>query len=920
MSNGIEYQGLVEVWSTIAEDSLLTIPWSESEVVFGSLLTFCALLLGWFLGWYYTSLHQRQDKEESALHDTEVGDLTPVQLKLQSLPEQLSQQVQTLDTILSASPDHFYMFDRDGRFIYASRAGLQALGLQQADIIGKTEQDLGFPPELIAQHQQRREAVFTTGEIHKGEISIPTVDGMRQHEYVLIPIPDSSGSVQVVVAISKDVTEQKQAEAQLRRYRQQLEKEVSARTDELVKINQQLQQIAAKLQNNEIHLTEAQKIAHIGSWEFDSATQTLIWSDEMFRILGLNPQQATPSYAQYIRQIHPDDRQIWQNHMLNAIAQGQSFQIDFRLFRPDGSMRYVSSRGLVHCKQEGQGVRLLGTLMDITERKQTEAAQRESEEQLRQIFVQAPIGMALIAPEGTFLQVNQAFCQMLGYTETELKALNYGEITHPEDLVYELPYIKQCCKGEISSYQIEKRYLKKPGDFLFTHLTCSVVRDQQGRLIYGLAMIQDNTERKQAEQELQRQTQYRQLLAEMALRIRASLQIEVILQTAVTELKQLLQADRVLFYRLLPNCNGTVVAEAVVNGWQSLLGRELVNHCLEGEYLKQYQQEIHAWPDVEQAGFHPCHLEMLQEFNIKANLIVPVFLKDKIWGMLFVHQCGATRQWNSLEIDLLRQLADQLSIALAQAHLLEQATNHSEELARSNRELEQFAYVASHDLQEPLRTLASYAKLLSRRYGNQLDEKGNRFIQYISEEAVRMQVLINDLLRYSRVGRQAQTFAPCDCAAVFDVVVRGLEGAIANSGATITRGELPIIMADETQMVQLLQNLISNAIKYRSTQPPVIHFGAESQDQQWLFWVRDNGIGLDLKYAERIFVIFQRLHTQEEYSGTGIGLAIAAKIVEGHGGRIWVESEVEKGSTFYFTIPKREIASFPLSSVGVKTS
>lgn len=772
-----------------------SIGWSESELLLSSLLAFCALLLGWFLGWYYTSLHQRQAQEEPALQEIEIGDLTQAQEELQPLQEQLRQQVQTLDTILSASPDHFYMFDRDGRFIYASRAGLQALGLQQSDIIGKTEQELGFPPELIAQHQQKRETVFTTGETLRGEISIPTVDGVRQHEYVLIPIPDPSGSVQVVVAISTDVTQRKQAEEELRRYRHHLEEVVSERTVELVRTNQQLNQ-------------------------------------------------------------------------------------------------------------------------EIIERQRVEVALRESEQQLRQIFAQAPIGMALTAPDGTLLQVNQAFCQMLDYTETELKAFNYGEITHSEDWVYELPYIKQSCKGEISGYQIEKRFLKKNGDLLFAHITCSVVCDQEGRLMYALAMIKDNTERKQAEQELQRQTQYRQLLAEMALRIRASLQIEVILQTAVTELQQLLQADRVLFYRLLPNCNGTVVAEAVVNGWQSLLGRELVNHCFEGEYLKQYQQEIHAWPNVEQAGFHSCHLEMLQEFNIKANLIVPVFLKDKIWGMLFVHQCSSPRQWNRFEIDLLQHLADQLSIALAQAQLLEQATCHSQELARSNRELEQFAYVASHDLQEPLRTLASYAKLLSRRYGDQLDDKGNRFIQYISEEAVRMQVLINDLLRYSRVGRQAQTFAPCDCAAVFDIVVRGLEGAIANSGATITHGELPIIMADETQMVQLFQNLISNAIKYRSEHPPVIHLAAESQEQQWLFWVRDNGIGIDSKYAERIFVIFQRLHTQEEYSGTGIGLAIAAKIVERHRGRIWVESEVGKGSTFYFTIPKRDIASFQFSPIG----
>jgi hypothetical protein len=399
------------------------------------------------------------------------------------------------------------------------------------------------------------------------------------------------------------------------------------------------------------------------------------------------------------------------------------------------------------------------------------------------------------------------------------------------------------------------------------------------------------------------------LLAEITLRIRESLQIEVILQTTVTELQQLLQADRVLFYRLQPNCNGKVVAEAVVPGWPTTLGLVLVDYCLESEYLQQYQQEIHAWSDVEQAGFQPCHLELLRKFSIRANLIVPIFLKDKIWGLLFVQQCSAPRQWNQFEVDLLRQLADQLSIALAQAQLLEQATRHSQELARSNAELERFAYVASHDLQEPLRTLGSYAKLLSRRYSGQLDDKGNRFIQYIQEEVLRMQALINDLLLYSRVGRQPQNFAPCDCAVVLDIVVRGLEGAIANSGATIARCELPTILADETQMVQLFQNLIGNAIKYRSQEPPVVQVGALDQEGQWLFWVHDNGIGIDPKYAERIFAIFQRLHTQEEYSGTGIGLAIAAKIVERHGGRIWVESEVGKGATFYFTIPEREASS-----------
>ncbi|HAA32701.1 MAG TPA: PAS domain S-box protein [Cyanobacteria bacterium UBA8553] len=845
------------------------------------------------------------------------------QEELRSLQDQLQQQVQMMDTILSVSPDHFYLLDRDGRLLYASRAGLEALGLQKSESIGKTEQELGFPPELVEEHQNRRAAVFATGETLTGQTSVPMIDGIRQREYMMIPIPDASGSVQFVVVTSRDVTEKMQTQEELRQYRSRLEELVAVRTAELEQTIEQLNQeivertqAEEQLRQSEAYLAEAQKIAHIGSWEFDVATQAITWSDEVFRIFGLDCEQPAPTYLQHLQQIHPDDRELWEETVESAIAHGTCFRFDFRILRSDSSIRCVNVRGKVRCNPQGQVTQLYGTVLDITERKQAEEALRESEQRLRQIFDQAPIGIALATPDGQLRQVNQAFCQMLGYTEAQLMEINYVEITDPEDLVIELPYIEQCSKGDISSYQLEKRYYKSNGEVLLAHLTCTVLRDQKGKVIYGLAMIQDITEYKQAEQELQRQTQYRQLLAEIAFRIRDSLQIEVILLTTVTELQQLLQADRVLFYRLLPNRNGKVVAEAVVPGWQSLLGRELVHDCLEGDYLQQYQQEIHAWPDVEKAGFQACHLEMLREFKIRANLIVPIFLKDKIWGMLFVHQCSTTRQWNQYEIELLRQLADQLSIALTQAEMLEKETRHSQELARSNGELQQFAYVASHDLQEPLRTIASYAKLISRRYSGQLDEKGNRFIQYIMDEALRMQALINDLLKYSRVGRQPQNFTSCDCGAIFDLVVSRLEGAISESGATVTRSELPTVMADETQLVQLFQNLIGNAIKYRCEEPPVVQVAAQRQQREWLFWVRDNGIGIDPKYAERIFVIFQRLHTQEEYSGTGIGLAIASKIVERHGGRIWVESELGQGSTFYFTILQKEVSPFSLPSLG----
>lgn len=226
----------------------------------------------------------------------------------------------------------------------------------------------------------------------------------------------------------------------------------------------------------------------------------------------------------------------------------------------------------------------------------------------------------------------------------------------------------------------------------------------------------------------------------------------------------------------------------------------------------------------------------------------------------------------------------------------------NQELARSNAELEQFAYVASHDLQAPLATIASYAQLLEKRYKDQLDSKASKFIDNIVHGCTRMQTLIDDLLEYSRVGRSRKPFQLTDCNHAVEQALANLQGAIRETQAVVTYSELPAVMGDISQLVQLFQNLVGNSIKYRHDAPPVVHITACKQEKDWLFSVSDNGIGIATQHQARIFQIFQRLHTQKEYSGTGIGLAICQKIVERHGGYIWVESKPGQGSTFYFTV------------------
>jgi PAS domain S-box-containing protein len=454
-----------------------------------------------------------------------------------------------------------------------------------------------------------------------------------------------------------------------------------------------------------------------------------------------------------------------------------------------------------------------------------------------------------------FRYANPAACRLLGYSEAELTTMGVADIIPKDDLAWAVAEFEAQVRGD-KTLAAGVPYLRKDGAIVYADVN-GVAMSVDGR-VCNAGFFRDITERKRAGEALKESEQ---------------------------RFRSFVENATVGIYRTTPEGHFLMANPTLVRmlGYQDLA--ELAVRNLEGQ------------------GFEPGYPR--QVFRERMERDGEVHGLEAAWttrdgSMIFVRESGHVVRGESGGVLYYEGVVEDITERKRAEEKLKQTLD---DLERSNKELEQFAYVASHDLQEPLRMVSSYTQLLARRYQGQLDATANEFIAYAVDGANRMQRLINDLLAYSRVGTCAKGFEPTDCTAVLDQALANLKAAIEKSGAAVIHDPLPTVMADNLQLIQLLQNLIGNAIKFHVEKPPRIHVAAEQKGNEWVFSVRDNGIGIDPQYAERIFIIFQRLHTREEYPGTGIGLAICKKIVERGGGRIWVESQLGKGSTFYFTIP-----------------
>jgi len=535
------------------------------------------------------------------------------------------------------------------------------------------------------------------------------------------------------------------------------------------------------------------------------------------------------------------------------------------------------------------------------------------EEIYRAMFENAGVGITRVDLKGALVDANQTFCNMVGYTRDKLLGRPLSEITHAEDYGEGADYRNQLTRGAMKSATGEKRFVHKDGSVIWVQRTMSIVTDDAGKPQYVISVVENISKRKQVERRQMVEHAVTLLLADahsIAEAIPRVIQImSETLGYAYGARWVLDPADRVL------RCTESwCAAEPAVEEFcrKSTSSVETETPGKPGGLNRAvWSTAAPVWiADVAQETALKRR-ESAQQAGLRSAFAFPIPVGGKFYGVMeFFGREVRPRDERILEIarTVGHQIGQFIARKQAEAALQEaneQLTVKAQQLSRSNAELEQFAYVASHDLQEPLRMIASYTQLILRRYGDRFDGDAREFMDFIVDGATRMKQLIEDLLAYSRVGTHGKAFRPTDSGAAVQKALANLRAAIESSTGTVTHDPLPTINADEFQLVQLFQNLIGNALKFKGTETPRVHISVNEQADTWTFGVKDNGIGIDGEYFDRIFMVFQRLHSRTDYPGTGIGLAICKKVVDRHGGRLWIESGVGSGSTFWFTVPKK---------------
>lgn len=604
------------------------------------------------------------------------------------------------------------------------------------------------------------------------------------------------------------------------------------------------------LRQNEAALNQALDVGHMGTWDWDLQTGEVRWSPGHWMVHGLEPGSALPGYEIWRQSVHPDDVERVETAIQQARAAGTEFRADYRTLWPDQSIHWVEARGRFDHNHSGVPIRMRGVVVDITDRKTAELMRAEVEQRYWTLFHLAPVGMAQCDPAtGRFLVVNDKLSEITGYSKDELLARHCVELTGAANAAAEWEAL---LKGDIPSFKSECPYHRKDKARIWVSYSASLVKRFNGDPLYTVLVVEDITRRRQAEE-----------------------------ATRASEAQ----------FRALANAAPVMIWVSGLDGaftWFNESWLKFTGRSLESQIGAGWSECVHPDDHDRCLQTYRAAFTARSAFSMEYRLL----RHDGEWrwvldrGAPHVDAEGEFRGFLGSCVDI------------------EDLKRTEQALRRANTDLQQFAYSASHDLREPLRNVAVFAELASRRYSDVLEDRGREYLGYVTEGAKRMDMLVADLLAYTQSSMvQHDPVAPADASAALTAVLKDLEVAIVRNQASVDADSLPSVRIAPVHLQQVFRNLIENALKYRSADAPHIRIRARRQAADWIFSVQDNGIGIEPQYHEKVFGIFRRLHPHGRYPGTGIGLAICQKLIERYGGKIWVESEFGKGATFFFSLP-----------------
>jgi PAS domain S-box-containing protein len=628
------------------------------------------------------------------------------------------------------------------------------------------------------------------------------------------------------------------------------------------------------LRENEKRLREAQEMAHLGFWLWDIKTGGVEWSEEVYKIFCLNPETFTPKIDSILElSPWPEENQRDKELINRAIESHNPGTYEQKFLRPDKSIGYYYSTFRGSYDNNGDLISIVGTILDITERKQAEEILQESEAKFRRLIKNAPLPLCYIDKDGFISLRNDRFVKVFGYDETEVPGLREWWLKAYPDPEYRKWVVKNWNDAVVQA-------AKSNTDIQSEEYTVTC-KDRSVRtiIISGitlgenlLATFIDITERKEAEDELRIQSEIMSHMAEAVYLVRIEDSVIVYANSRFEELFGYGSGEMTGKPVSIVNAPTEKSPEETAT---EIIGELEKNGIWMGEVLNIKKDGTVFWS--------------------QAN--VAIFDHSKFGKVLVSVQQDITDRKNAES--QIKKLNEELEGRVIQ---------RTELLEAANKELEAFSYSVSHDLRAPLRSVHGFTKILLENYESQLDEEGKRICGIISASATQMGELIDDLLSFSRIGRSRLNPSEIDMKKMAKFIFEGMTSPTEKKRIKMNIGRLPKAFGDVTLFGQVWTNLISNAIKYTSKNDlSEINIGSKVDGKMIIYFIKDNGVGFDMQYAHKLFGVFQRLHSEAEFEGNGVGLAIVQRIILKHGGKVWAESEVGKGATFYFSLPVQDI-------------